>query len=87
MCKCVTATIGKQRRLQSKNGGALRLDHILILEDNTPVPGNMQAFIGNMANKQYLIGMLSAHLEHAGVAIIHAEKEWVADVVIVRKAM
>ena len=51
------------------------------------MPGNKQAFLGNMANKQHLIGMLSAHLEHTGVAVIHAAEEAVADVVIVRKAI
>ena len=90
MCKFgvrLTATIGKQRRLQSKNGGALRLEHIQILDDSNPVPGNMQASLGNMVNKQHLIGLLSAHLEHAGVAVIHAAEEGDADVVIVRKAI
>ena len=47
----------------------------------------MQAFLGNMANKQHLIGMLSAHLVHAGVAVFHAAEEGDADVVIVRKAI
>ena len=47
----------------------------------------MQAFLGNMANKQHLIGMLSAHLEHTVVAVIHAAEEGVAYVVIVRKAI
>ena len=45
------------------------------------------SIFGNMANKQHMIGMLSAHLEHAGVAVIHAAEEVDADVVIVRKAM
>ena len=31
--------------------------------------------------------MLSAHLEHGGVAVIHAAEEGDADVVIVRKAI
>ena len=40
-----------------------------------------------MANKQHLIGMLSAHLEYTVVSVIHAAEEAVADVVIVRKAI
>ena len=36
---------------------------------------------------EHLIGMLSAHLEQAGVAVIHAAEEGDADVVIVRKAI
>ena len=63
------------------------MDHIHILEDSTPVPGDMQAFLGNIANKQHMIGMLSAHLEHAGVAVIHASEEGDYDVVIVCKAI
>ena len=59
----------------------------VVLEDSTPVPGNKQACLGNMVTKQHLIGMLSAHLEQAGVAVILAAEEGDADVVIVRKAI
>ena len=51
------------------------------------MPGNKQAFLGNMVNKQNMICMLSAHLEQAGVAVILAAEEGGADVVIVRKAI
>ena len=51
------------------------------------MPGNKQAFLGNMVNKQHLICMLSAHLEQAGVAVILAAEEEDADVVNVRKAI
>ena len=59
----------------------------VVLEDSIPVPGNKQAFLGNMANKQHLICMLLAHLEHGGVVVIYAAEEGDADVVIVRKAI
>ena len=59
----------------------------VVLEGSTPVPGNKQAFLGNMVNKQHMICMLSAHLEQAGLAVILAAEEVDADVVIVRKAI
>ena len=78
-----TTKAPEQKRRRLKTGSYPDV----VLEDSTPVPGNKEAFLGNMANKQHLICMLSAHLEHGGVAVIHAAEEGDADVVIVRKAI
>ena len=51
------------------------------------MPGNKQAFIDNMVNKRHLVGMLFAHIQQTGVAIIIAAEEGDADVVIVRRAI
>ena len=77
-----TTKAPEQKRRRLKTGSYPDV----VLEDNTSVPGNTEAFLGNMANKQHLICMLSAHLEHGGIMVIHASEERDADVIIVRKA-
>ena len=63
-----TTKAPEQKRRRLKTGSYPDV----VLEGSTPVPGNKQAFIGNMINKQHMICMLSAHLEWAGVAGILA---------------
>ena len=79
----LTTKAPEQKRRRLKTGSYPDV----VLEDNTPVPGNKEAFLGNMANTQHLICMLSAHLEHGGVVVIHAAEEGGADVAIVHKAI
>ena len=52
----------------------------VLLENNTPVPRNKQAFLGNMHNGHHLINVLSAHQGQSGV--VDATGECDADVVI-----
>ena len=52
----------------------------VLLENNTPVPRNKQAFLGNMHNGHHLINVLSAHQGQSGV--IDATCECDADIVI-----
>ena len=60
----------------------------LVKADIIQVPGNKQAFfVRNMRNKRHMIYMLLAHLEQAGVAVIHAAEERDVLIIIVRKAI
>ena len=45
-----TTKAPEQKRRRLKTGSYPDV----VLEDNTPVPGNKEAFLGNMANKQHL---------------------------------
>ena len=55
----------------------------MLLENNRQLPKNKHFFAIGI-NKQHVTDICSAHVEHAGVVLVHATGEY-ADGVIVRK--